>query len=117
MVLFSTVAVGQGFANHAVIAAAKGGVEGLVRSLAAELAPKVRVNAIAPSLTRTPLAAPLLQNETVAKAIAQLHPLQRLGEADDVASLAAFLLGPNSTWITGQVFGVDGGRSTLRTKG
>lgn len=117
VVLFSSVAASQGFANHAVIAAAKGAVEGLTVSLAAELAPKVRVNAIAPSLTRTKLAGPLLSSEAMAKAITGLHPLQRLGEPDDIAALAAFLLGPQAGWITGQVIGVDGGRSALASKG
>ncbi|MFM8991622.1 MAG: SDR family oxidoreductase, partial [Alphaproteobacteria bacterium] len=74
-------------------------------------------NCIAPSLTRTPLAARLTGNEAMAKAIAALHPIQRLGEADDAAALAALLLSDEAGWITGQVIGVDGGRSTLRTKG
>jgi len=117
VVLFSSIAVTQGFTSHASIGMAKGAVEGLTLSLAAELAPKLRVNCIAPSLTQTPLAAGLTANAQVASAIAALHPLQRLGEADDIAALAAFLLGPESGWITGQVIGVDGGRSTLRTKG
>ena len=117
IVLFSTVAVAQGFQNHAIIASAKGGVEGLMRSLAAELAPNVRVNAVAPSLTRTPLSSGLTGNESVANAIAQMHALPRLGEADDIAAAAAFLLGPDSPWITGQVLPVDGGRSRVRTKG
>lgn len=117
IVLFSSVAVAQGFAAHASIAMAKGAVEGLTLALAAELAPRIRVNCIAPSLTRTPLAAGLTGNPQMATAIAALHPLQRLGEADDAAALAAFLLGTDSSWITGQVIGVDGGRSTLRTKG
>ena len=117
IVLFSTVAARQGFANHVAIAAAKGGVEALCLSLAAELAPRLRVNCIAPSLTRTPLAARLTGNEAMAKAIAALHPIQRLGEADDAAALAALLLSDEAGWITGQVIGVDGGRSTLRTKG
>jgi NAD(P)-dependent dehydrogenase (short-subunit alcohol dehydrogenase family) len=117
VVLFSTVAVRQGFANHAAISSAKGGIEGLALALAAELAPRVRVNCVAPSLTRTPLAARLTANEAMAKAIAGLHPLARLGEADDAAALAAFLLSADAGWITGQIIGVDGGRSTLRTKG
>ena len=116
-VLFSTVAVRQGFAAHASIGMAKGAVEGLTLSLAAELAPQVRVNCIAPSLTRTPLAEGLTRNEALAKGVAETHALRRLGEADDVAGLAAFLLGPAAAWITGQVLGVAGGRSTLRTKG
>ena len=117
VVLFSTVAVAQGFPNHAVISAAKGGVEGLTRALAAELAPKVRVNAVAPSLTRTPLADNLIRSEAMAKGIAQLHAIPRLGEPEDIAAAAAFLLGPESGWITGQVMAVDGGRSRVRTKG
>lgn len=117
IVLFSTVAVGQGFAAHASVAMAKGAIEGLTRSLAAELAPKIRVNCIAPSLTRTPLAAALTGSETMAKAIAELHPLQRLGEPDDIAPLAALLASDEASWITGQIIGVDGGRSSLRTKG
>lgn len=117
VVFFSSVAVAQGFTAHASIGMAKGAVEGLTRSLAAELAPKVRVNAIAPSLTRTPLAESLVSSEPMAAAIAGLHALGRLGEPRDVASLAAFLVGPESGWITGQVFGVDGGRSRVRAKG
>ena len=85
-------------------------------ALAAELAPKVRVNAIAPSLTRTSLAQGLVSNETVANGIAQMHALPRLGTAEDIAALAAFLVS-EASWITGQIIGVDGGRSTLRPKG
>lgn len=117
VVLFSSVAASQGFANHASIGMAKGAVSALTLSLAAELAPKVRVNAIAPSLTRTPLGENLLGSEQMAASIAALHALQRLGEAQDIAALAAFLLSPQADWITGQIIGVDGGRSTLRTKG
>jgi NAD(P)-dependent dehydrogenase (short-subunit alcohol dehydrogenase family) len=117
ILLFSTVAVAQGFTAHASVAMAKGAVEGLTLALAAELAPKVRVNCIAPSLTRTPLAKALTGNEAMATAIAQMHAIQRLGEADDSAALGAFLMSEAAGWITGQVIGVDGGRSTLRTKG
>lgn len=117
IVLFSTVAVAQGFAAHASIAMAKGAVEGLALSLAAELAPQVRVNVVAPSLTKTPLAEAITQNASVAQGIAGLHALQRLGEPEDVGGIVAFLLCAEAAWITGQVIGVDGGRSTLRTKG
>lgn len=117
VVLFSSVAALQGFANHASIGMAKGAVSALTLALAAELAPKVRVNAIAPSLTRTPLGENLLGSEQMAASIAALHALQRLGEAKDIAALAAFLLSPEADWISGQIIGVDGGRSTLRTKG
>jgi NAD(P)-dependent dehydrogenase (short-subunit alcohol dehydrogenase family) len=117
ILLFSTVAVAQGFTAHASVAMAKGAVEGLTVALAAELAPKIRVNAIAPSLTKTPLARALTGNEQMATAIAQMHALQRLGEPDDIAALGAFLMSPEAGWITGQIIGVDGGRSMLRTKG
>jgi NAD(P)-dependent dehydrogenase (short-subunit alcohol dehydrogenase family) len=117
VVLFSTVAVAQGFTFHTIISAAKGAVEGLTRALAAELAPKVRVNAVAPSLTRTPLADSLTRNPAMAKGIADLHALPRLGESEDIAATAAFLLSADASWITGQVIAVDGGRSRVRTKG
>jgi NAD(P)-dependent dehydrogenase (short-subunit alcohol dehydrogenase family) len=117
IVLFSSVAVGQGFAAHASVSMAKGAVEGLTRALGAELAPKIRVNCIAPSLTKTPLAAMLTGNEAIAKAIGEMHALQRLGEASDIAALAAFLASEDAGWMSGQVIAVDGGRSRLRTKG
>jgi NAD(P)-dependent dehydrogenase (short-subunit alcohol dehydrogenase family) len=117
MLFFSTVAVGQGFAAHASIAMAKGAVEGLTRSLAAELSPHVRVNAIAPSLTETNIAKPLLSSEQMAKAIAQMHPIPRIGQPSDAGALGAFLMGPDASWVTGQVMLVDGGRGALRAKG
>lgn len=117
VVLFSTVAVAQGFANHTVIAAAKGALEGIMRSAAAELAPDVRVNAVALSLSDTKMAEPVLANDTVKDAIARMHALQRLGTAEDAAAAATFLLTDRAGWITGQVLGVDGGRSRLRPKG
>ena len=114
VVLFSTVAVQQGMAFHASIAMAKGAVEGLTRSLAAEWAPAIRVNAVAPSLTNTPLAARLLSSEERVQASRDRHPLRQVGQPDDVAATALFLLGDQSRWITGQVWGVDGGMSTVR---
>jgi NAD(P)-dependent dehydrogenase (short-subunit alcohol dehydrogenase family) len=116
VVLFSSVAARAGFPNHAAIGAAKAGVEGLALALGAELAP-VRVNVIAPSLTRTGIAAPLTGNAQMADAIARLHPVPRLGEAEDSAALADFLLSAQAGWISGQIIGVDGGRSSLRSKG
>ena len=117
VLFFSSVAAQQGFAFHASIGMAKGAVEGLTLSLAAELAPKIRVNAIAPSLIQTPLAQKLISNEKMAESIAGLHAMQRLGTPEDIARLAAFLLTEESDWITGQIYCVDGGRSSLRTKG
>ena len=114
LLLFSTVAVGQGMPFHASVAAAKAGVEGLCRSLAAEWAPTIRVNCIAPSLTDTPLAERLVNTPDKIKSAGDRHPMKRIGTVDDVAALGAFLLGPEAGWITGQVIGVDGGMSRLR---
>lgn len=115
IVLFSTVAVAQGMAFHASIAAAKAAVEGLAKSLAAELAPKIRVNVIAPSLTDTPLARQLLGNDQKRDAAEKRHPLQSVGNPDDIARLAAFLLSDDSVFITGQILRPDGGLSSIRT--
>ncbi len=117
IVLFSTIAVAQGFANHAAVSMAKGAVEGLTVALAAEFAPAVRVNCVAPSLMKTKMAAGMTSNEQMAKAIAGLHALPRLGEADDAAAAAEYLLSPGAGWMTGQILHVDGGRSTVRAKG
>lgn len=114
IVLFSTVAVQSGFNFHSQISASKGAVEGLTKALAAEFAPKIRVNCIAPSLTDTPLAAPLLNTEQKLEANAQRHPLKRIGKTEDLANAAAFLLSEKSTWITGQIIHIDGGMSTLK---
>jgi NAD(P)-dependent dehydrogenase (short-subunit alcohol dehydrogenase family) len=112
VVLFSSVAARAGFPNHLAIGAAKAAVEGMTVTLAAELAPAVRVNCIAPSLTRSRIAEPLIRNPAMAEAIAKLHPIPRLGEPEDAAALADLLLSAQAGWITGQVIGVDGGRGT-----
>lgn len=114
IVLFSTVAVQTGLPFHASIAAAKGAIEGLTRSLAAELAPTIRVNCLAPSLTDTPLAAPLLNSPEKAEASANRHPLKRVGDANEIAAAVEFLLGRDSGFISGQVIQIDGGLSTLK---
>ena len=114
VVLFSTVAVGQGMPMHASVAAAKGAVEGLVRTLAAEWAPKIRVNAIAPALVDTPLVERMLSTPEKREAMAARYPLKRVGAPADAAALARFLLSADSGWITGQVLGLDGGMSTVR---
>ena len=113
IVLFSSVAAQKGFTNHTIIASAKAAVEGLTVTLAAELAPSIRVNCIAPSLTDSKISQSMLKSEVVAEALAKAHPLKRLGEGKDSASLAGFLLGEGSSWVTGQIIGVDGGRSSL----
>lgn len=114
VVLFSTVAVALGMPYHTSVAASKGAVEGLAKSLAAEWSPKVRVNCIAPSLTDTPLAARLLSTDDKRAASAQRHPLKRVGTVKDIADAAVFLLSDLSGWMTGQVLGVDGGISGVK---
>ena len=113
VVLFSTVAAQRGFTNHTIIASAKAAVEGLTVTLAAEFAPNIRVNCIAPSLSKSKIAEPMLKNPTIAEGIAKAHPLKRLGEGKDSAALAKFLITEESSWITGQIIAVDGGRSKL----
>ena len=114
IVLFSTIAVQTGFPFHTLVASSKGAIEGLTKALAAEFAPKIRVNCIAPSITDTPLAAALLNTDEKKMANAQRHPLKQVGEASDIAGMAEFLLTEKSKWITGQIFHVDGGMSTLK---
>jgi NAD(P)-dependent dehydrogenase (short-subunit alcohol dehydrogenase family) len=114
IVLFSTVAVQTGLSFHSSISMAKGAVEGLTHSLSAEYAPTIRVNAVAPSLTNTPLASALLSNEDKIKANAERHPLKSIGEATDIANAALFLLSDKARWITGQVIKVDGGMSSIK---
>ena len=114
VVLFSTVAVQAGFSFHSQVSSSKGAIEGLTKALAAEFAPHIRVNCIAPSLTQTPLAAKILTNEERVKSNSERHPLKRIGQSQDISNLSAFLLGDESSWITGQVIHVDGGISTLK---
>jgi NAD(P)-dependent dehydrogenase (short-subunit alcohol dehydrogenase family) len=114
IVLFSTAAVQTGLNFHSLVSASKGAIEGMTRALAAELAPTIRVNCIAPSLTDTPMAANLLNTDEKRTANAQRHPLRRIGTTADIASMAEFLLSTKSGWITGQVMHVDGGISHLK---
>ena len=113
IILFSTVAVQRGFTNHSIIASTKAALEGLTVSLAAEFAPNIRVNCIAPSLTNSKIAQPILKSNIVAEGIAKAHPMKRIGEGKDAAAMAKFLLTDESSWITGQIIGVDGGRSSI----
>lgn len=115
IVFYSTVAVSTGMPFHASVAAAKGAIEGLTRSLAAEYAPKFRVNCIAPSLTHTPLSEKFLNNPAKMEKAQSRHPLQKIGRADDIAQMTAFLLGEKSQWMTGQVLHLDGGIGHLKT--
>ncbi len=113
VVLFSTIAVQKGFNFHSLVASSKGAIEGLARSLAAEWAPSIRVNVVAPSITRTPLADRLLNSEDKINANANRHPMQRIGEPQDISEVSRFLLSDKSSWITGQIMHVDGGLSSL----
>lgn len=114
IVLFSTVAVQTGFTFHSLVSASKGAIEGLTKSLAAELSPKIRVNCIAPSITQTPLANSLLNTDEKIAANALRHPLKKIGQPEDVSSLACFLLSEEAQWMTGQIVHIDGGISTLK---
>ncbi len=113
IILFSTVAAQRGFTNHSIIASTKAAIEGLTISLAAEFAPNIRVNCIAPSLTNSKISQPILKNTIMAEGIAKAHPMKRIGEGKDAAAMAKFLLTEESSWITGQIIGVDGGRSSI----
>lgn len=113
IVLFSSVAAQKGFTNHTIIASAKAAIEGLTVTLAAEFAPNIRVNCIAPSLTNSKISHSMLKSPVVAEALAKAHPLKRLGDGKDSAAMAKFLLSEESSWVTGQIIGVDGGRSQL----
>ena len=115
IVFFSTVAVQTGMPFHSSVAASKGAIEGLTRSLAAEFAPKIRVNAIAPSIVDTPLASKFLNNETKLEKANERHPLGRIGSAKEIAQATVFLLGEESSWMTGRVLQIDGGIGNLKT--
>ena len=117
IVLFSSVAASMGMPFHTSVAASKGAIEGFAKALAAEYAPKIRVNVIAPSLTDTPLADKFLNNEMKREKSAERHPLKRVGTSEDMAQMASFLLSEKSSWISGQIFHVDGGMSTLLVNG
>ena len=114
IVLFSTVAVQTGFPFHTQVSSSKGAIEGLTRALAAEFAPKIRVNCVAPSLTDTPLAASMLNTDQKREANALRHPLKKTGTPENIADMAEFLLSEKGSWISGQVFHVDGGMSSLK---
>lgn len=114
VVLYSTVAVQRGFSFHTQVSASKGAIEGFARALAAEWAPTIRVNVIAPSITHTPLAEGLLNSPEKIEANAQRHPLKRIGTAQDIAQMTTFLLSPASAWITGEIFHVDGGMHSIK---
>ncbi len=116
ILLYSTIAVKQGFVNHTVVSTAKGAIEGLTLSLAAEFAPKIRVNCIAPSLTDAKMTQKIISNEAIKKAIENMHPLPKIGVGDDFSDIGSFLLSERNSWITGQIFHIDGGRSSLRIK-
>ena len=117
IVLASTVAARTGLGNHEAIAAAKGGVNGLVMSAAASYAGRgIRINGVAPGLVRTPLAAKITSSEVALKASTAMHPLGRVGEPDDVATAISWLLDPGTSWVTGQMIGIDGGMSVVRGK-
>jgi NAD(P)-dependent dehydrogenase (short-subunit alcohol dehydrogenase family) len=115
VVFYSTVAVQTGMPFHSSVASSKGAIEGLTRSLAAEFAPKIRVNAIAPSLVNTPLASKFLNNETKMEKANERHPLGRVGSAIEIAQATAFLLSKESSWMTGRILQLDGGIGNLKT--
>ena len=117
IVLFSSVAASMGMPFHTSVAASKGAIEGFAKALAAEYAPKIRVNVIAPSLTDTPLADKFLNNDVKKEKSSERHPLKRFGQPEDIAHMASFLLSENSSWMSGQILHVDGGMSTLLVNG
>ena len=117
IVVFGSIAATMGIPFHTSVAASKGAIEGFAKALAAEYAPKIRVNVVAPSLTNTPLANKFINSESKQEKSAARHPSKRLGKPEDIANMATFLLSEKSSWITGQIFHVDGGMSTLLVNG
>ena len=117
IVLFSSVAASMGMPFHTSVSAAKGAIEGFAKALAAEYAPKIRVNVVAPSLTDTPLASKFLNSDEKKEKSASRNPMKKVGTSEDIAQMAGFLLSDKSNWISGQVFHVDGGMSTLLVNG
>ena len=116
ILLFSSIAVQQGFINHSIISTAKGAIEGLTLALAAELSPNIKINCIAPSLTDAKMSQNLIKNINIKKAIENMHPIPKIGEGKDFSYIGAYLLSEKNKWITGQILHIDGGRSTLRIK-
>ena len=116
ILLYSTIAVKQGFTNHTIVSTAKGAIEGLTLSLAAEFAPKIRVNCIAPSLTEAKMTKKIISNDNIKRAIETMHPIPKIGSGEDFSDIGSFLLSEKNSWITGQIFHIDGGRSSLRIK-
>ena len=116
ILLFSTIAVKQGFVNHSVVSSAKGAIEGLTLSLAAEFSPLIKVNCIAPSLTYSKMSENLVKNENIKKAIEGMHPIPKIGTGEDFSYIGSHLLTDQNKWITGQIFHIDGGRSSLRVR-
>ncbi|MDC1033981.1 SDR family NAD(P)-dependent oxidoreductase [Flavobacteriaceae bacterium] len=115
IVMFSTVAVKMGMPFHSSVSSSKGAIEGLTRSLAAEFAPKIRVNAIAPSMLDTPLAEKFLNSETKLENLRNRHPMKEIGSPEDISEVVKFLLEDNSKWMTGQIIPFDGGMSSVKT--
>ena len=115
IVMFSTVAVKLGMPFHSSVSASKGAIEGLTRSLAAEFAPKIRVNAIAPSILDTPMAEKFLNSDSKKDNAKNRHPMKEIGSAQDISEMVNFLLSEKSKWMTGQIIPFDGGISSLKT--
>ena len=115
IVMFSTVAVKLGMPFHSSVSSSKGAIEGLTKALAAEFAPKIRVNSIAPSILKTPMSEKFLNSETKLDNAKNRHPLKEIGSPEDISEVVKFLLEDNSKWMTGQIITIDGGMSSVKT--